>query len=394
MKFGWKMRVGLVLSAIWLCVVFLVAEERSSVWQVLGIGLLPLVFVWGIIWSVSGWRSQRPAKPEASAADELATKRRRNLRLRTAFAAVAIIGLGLFSATWQADAANNEGLDIARWFGEWLAYGLFAYVVLRFTPKVPPSLAIALASLVTAVGVNYKTHSVIALKRQGIDSLAKAAPLIIKMQSGAAVNDQDVLEAKTGLFEPFLLASATYFRDVLAIESEYQKAIDALDLGSVMTPISLASADSRASSRIKLQLLHKATAEYKTKVELVAGRARLGMTAAQSQTPTEMSDALMRGFDESTEQLSRHLNELVASEREINTAVTATLDLMDAHQGKYAFVKGPPANLIFSDEELLGKYRLLVNDIMDASQRATDLQNRLAELQSSKTDHLTKLLKR
>ena len=45
MKLVWKTRVGLVLSAVWLCLVFLVADEYQRLGQVLGLGLLPLVVI-------------------------------------------------------------------------------------------------------------------------------------------------------------------------------------------------------------------------------------------------------------------------------------------------------------------------------------------------------------
>jgi hypothetical protein len=59
MKFGWKTRIGLVLSAVWLCLLFLSSDKYDSVGQVLGIGFLPLIVIWGIVWAVAGWRAER-----------------------------------------------------------------------------------------------------------------------------------------------------------------------------------------------------------------------------------------------------------------------------------------------------------------------------------------------
>ena len=222
MKFGWKMRVGLVLSAVWLCLVFLVADDYRRMSQVLGLGFLPLVVIWGIVWAVAGWRAQRPSKPATPEEAVLEALRKRSLGIRTTIAVVAVIGMGLLAATYQFHAADNEagGSAIAGWFGEWLVYGLFAYAVFRFIPRTPPGFAIVLASLVVVGGVNYKTYAAISEDRQAFASLAKAAPLIIKIQSGAAVIDHEVKDAHVGIMEPLMLAQAAYSRDVIAIASD------------------------------------------------------------------------------------------------------------------------------------------------------------------------------
>jgi hypothetical protein len=396
MKFGWKTRVGVVLSAVWLCLVFLVADDYHRIGQVLGLGFLPLVILWGIVWAVAGWRAQRPTKPEMPEATVLEAKRKRSHRIRTFIAVVAVLAIGLFAATWQFHAADNEagGNAVASWFGEWLVYGLFAYVVFRLPPRTPPGFAAVLAALVAVGGVNYKTHAAISEDRQALASLAKATPLINKIQSGAQVSDQEVKDAQVGMMEPLMLAQAAYSRDVIAITATYTKAISGLQPELMLTPTSLASPSIRVQTRAKLTVWQQATANYKSQLDAATARGKLGIQAAQSQMPAAMAGPASKGFDESSAQLSAYVGALVSSEKEASGTITAILDLMDASPGSYAVDKGPPVNLLFRDEATLARYRQLMNSVMAASQRETEAQARLVKAQSNRTDKLTDLLKR
>lgn len=390
MKLGWKTRIGLVLSAVWLCLVFLVADEYRRLGQVLGLGVLPLVIIWGIVWAVAGWRAQRPEKPTTPEAVQLDAKARRSLRIRTAIAVVVVLGLGMFAATWQFHAANNEagGNALGYWFGEWLVYGLIAYAILRAMPKLPAGLPAVLAALIIIGAVNYKAHRVIAEDRQALESLAKATPLINKIQSGTPVSDQDVSDARVGMMEPLVLAQAIYGREVLAITATYQKTIGGMQPELMLTPTSLASPGIRVLTRGKLKLWQQATADYKTQLEAATARGKLATQAAQSQMPEAISGAASKGFDEASAQISAYLAILVKSDTEARQAVAGMLDLMDTNPGGYTVHKGPPVNLMFRDEELLAKYRQLMGALMAANQRQ---QEGLARLTQDQTDNTTKL---
>ncbi|MDR6523084.1 hypothetical protein J2789_005774 [Variovorax paradoxus] len=230
MNFGWKTRVGLVLSAVWLCLVFLGSDEYHRSGQVLGIGMLPLVLIWGGVWAVAGWRAQRPAKPQISEEVLAEVKRKRTSEIRTIFAVTLICTVGILAATWQLRASGSEAdtPSISRWLGEWLIYGLVAYFIFRAIPRQSAGLAAILASLVIVGGVNYRAYASVAEQRQAIDSLARATPLFNKIQAGNPVTEEEVRNAHIGLFEPLVLAQATFGREVLAITTTYEKTVAAL----------------------------------------------------------------------------------------------------------------------------------------------------------------------
>lgn len=396
MNFGWKTRFGIVISAVWLCLVFLASDNYGRLNQVLGLGLLPLVIVWGIVWAVSGWRSQRPKTTVELEGSAREASRARRANVRISGAAVAILCIGMIAASGQFHAAGNETGESAlpRLFGEWLVYGLFSYVVFRLIPKTPAGFAAVAASLVVAGGVNYKTHAMISEERQVLDSLAKATPLINKLHSGFQVDAQEIKAANIGLFEPLLLAQAAYNRDLVGINEGYTKAIEGLQLGLMLTPSSLASPSIRAQSRAKLELWLQVVADYKNQVKAVTSRARLGIQAAQLQMPEAMAGSAVIGFNEFSSRLDTYLEGVDNARLEASEGVAVVLDLMDANPGGYVLDKGPPENLLFRDEELLSIYRRHLSSISAASKHESEAQASLAKAQSERIDALADLLKR
>lgn len=396
MKFGWKNRVALVLSAVWLCLVFLLADDYTRIGQVIGFGLLPLVILWGIFWAFTGWRAQRPARAENRGMMTAETKTKWSNRVRTSIAVVTVLTIGLFAATWQFQAAGNEsgGNLIGFWFGKWLVFGFFAYFAFRLIPRRPPGLAVIAAACVVVCGVNYKTHRAISEDREAFDSLAKAAPFIIKIQSGGQVSDQEVKDANVGMIQPILLALASYSRDVVTIAGTYNKVISDLQLELVLSPASLESPRIRIQTHEKLKTWQQATAEYKNQLEAATARGKLGIKAAQSQMPATLANSASKGFDESSLQLSAYVAGLVASENDARRAIKEILDLMDSSSGNYVVDKGPPATLLFGDQATLVRYRQLMNTVTASSQRETEAQARLIKAQSNLTDKMTDLLTR
>ena len=253
---GWKTRIGLVLSAIWLCLVFLVANEYQRLGQSLAIGVLPLVVIWGIVWAVSGWRAQRSPRQQVEEAALAEMRATRKARIQTAVALVVVFTLGLFAATWQFKMADNEAGShaVASWFGEWLVYGLIAYAILRAIPKMPYGVPAVLAAVITVGAVNWKAYAAITEDRRALESLARATPLTNKVQSGVPVSDKEVVDARIGVLEPLLLAQAAYGREVAAIATNYQQAIAGLAPEQMLTPASLGSSDVRFQTGAKLKI--------------------------------------------------------------------------------------------------------------------------------------------
>lgn len=396
MKFGWKARIGMVLSAVWLCLVFLIADDYRRIGQVLGLGLLPLVVIWGIVWAIAGWRTQRSAKPETIQAAVFESRRKLQDQARAVIAVVAVLGIGLFAATWQLHAADNETGESAvfRWFGEWMVYGLVAYVIVRFIPRQPPGLAAVLAALVVVGGVNYKAHAAISEERQALSSLSRAAPLLNKMQTGAAVSDQEVKDARVGVLEPLLLAQANFGREVAVIADTYQTAVTQLAFEKMLLPASLAAPNGRYETRTKLKIWAQAANEYSSQVASATARAKLGVKAAVRQMPEVYARSTKSGFEESAAQMTAFVDRHVTMENEAGQAVTALLDLLDSNPNAFVVDRGPPPNLLFRDEAVLAAYRERLNAVLDVGKREGENQALFMQTQASRTERLEGMLKK
>jgi hypothetical protein len=395
MSMGWKTRVCIVLSAIWLCLVFLLADTDARLGSKLGFGLFPLIVLWGVVWAVTGWRAQRAPKPELPEAIVSEVKRKRMLGLRSFFTVVAVLTIGVSTAVWQAHLDNNEraGNAVSYVLGQWIVYGLLAYGVFRSTAKIPRGLPAVLATIVVVGGVNYKTYAAISQDREAKISLAKAAPLLNKMQSGVQVSEQEIKSARIGLLEPLVLAQAAFGSDVIAISTAYTRVISDLKLEQMLTPTSLASRNIRNQSRVQLRQWQQATLDFKSQLQAAAARGRLGVQAAELQMPVAMSGSSVKGFDESVARLRAYGDNLVSLGNDSRDAVSSILDLMDANTDAYSVDKGPPANLLFSDEIVLGRYQQLIGLVISAGQRETEATAALVSAQSAWTEKFTDLLR-
>ena len=70
---SWKIRLGIVASALWLLYAF--AETDGDGEGFLLGGLAPIVLGWGIAWIVAGWRAARRTVPIAPAVNLALTNR-------------------------------------------------------------------------------------------------------------------------------------------------------------------------------------------------------------------------------------------------------------------------------------------------------------------------------
>lgn len=324
-------------------------------------------------------------------------RQRRRGRIRTAVTVVAVLGLGMAAAVWQVHAGGHGSAGmvlLSDWLGQGLAYGLVAYALLHFSRKAPPGLAAVVACLVIVGTVNYQAYRAVSLDRQAIASLARSAPLLTKIQSGAVVTEQEVRAANVGMLEPLILAQAAYSRELIAHAEAFQKAVSALQTGQMLTPASLASPGLRAQTRARLGRWRQAMAEYKTGVHAATARGKLGVQAAQVQMPAAMAGSPAQGFDAWTAELGAFIDTLEASETEAMGKIAAILDLMDAQPRGYFLDPGPPADLVFREQAMLDSYRTLVGAVVAAGQREQEAKALLDKAQSERADKITGLLKR
>lgn len=373
MTVGWKTRAGIVLSGAWLFLVLLIADDHSRFQQTLGLGLFPLLIIWGIVWVVHGLKAQRKAASESGqkSADTPEKKSTTKRNALTALAAMLVLFVGIYIATYQTETTRYAvDTDVAYLVGNWFVWGLIAFFLLRAVIKKPPWLPAIAASLVLVGGLNYTVHNSVSEQEEILGSAARAAPLLTKIGAGQAVSEREVLAQRIGALEPIVLAHAAFGRDLLSIRDKYDSSIASLDLGAVLTPASLASPSHRAESRRKIELMREAMNQFQTSVKASVAQNRIAIVAGYSLLPDRLRASGLSGLDDGMTQFSSLLTTLAQADRDLRSAATDLLDLMDANAGRYAAVKGPPANLLFRDEPTLRRYQSLISSI----EKAADLE--------------------
>lgn len=397
MKFRWKVSAGLAVLAMGLQAALKPTDDGNSE-VALGVAVLalPLVVVWGIAWALISWINRPTAEVDRSEAALLASRQKRRDGVRNLFIAATIVGVGVLATYGQLHLANHKaaGPAIARLLVTWVLYGLFAYAIVRAVPRIHRSAPAVIAATVIAAGVNYYTYTGLSEERQARASLAKAAPLIKRIQAGTPVSDQEVREARIGILEPILLVKAAYTRDVNAIGATYTQEIEALHPPLMLAPATLVSPSLRAQTRAKLKKWQQLSSSYKSQVEAAGARGKHAIRAAEAQLPASMSGSGTKGFDQSAALLNSYAANLVASDAAAGAAISTLLDFMDIHPDRYALDnKASPARLLFSDEPTLARYRELMGRVVASFEQEKKAKERLLQTQAAQNARIDELIK-
>lgn len=377
MALGWKTRVGIVISAIWLILAYVIGDSGDRLSTFLLLGALPLLLVWGLVWAIAGWRAQRPARPAEEVAAARGTNRKRTL---SGIGSFVIVGLGLLAASMQLSSAGSGG-SVAYYFGQWVVGGLVAAVLLSALSSRYPGIVSVGAALVVAIGVNWSAHSQVSEERAIRESLARATPLFAKMQT-EQVQDQEVMQARVGLFEPALLAQAAFSRELWQNTLAYQKDLESLDLESIFTPARLATDDGRQQSRLVIGRWTAATNEFNTAQTAALARAKARMQAAAEQMPESHRSPFLDGFARGSGRMETYLRDFYAVQLEGVKASTELIDLLDNNQGQFELFKGPPPNLLFRTDALLQEYRQRFKRVTDVANKEQSVRNQFQAAQS------------
>lgn len=391
---GWKRRAGIVLSAIWLCLVFLVADHYERFTQTLAVGVLPLILCWGVVWAFVGWR--RESRPGGEPLAPTGRGERLVKTLKLVATVVAIVFVGLYVAGLQFDSIGDHGpTPVATWFGEWTVYGLLMWGVLRAAlPAHRQTWASVVAALFIVIGVNWYAYGEVSQARAAIESLVRATPLMEKIQSGTVVSDEEVRVAKIGLLEPVVLAQAKYSREILEANRIIEKAASDLAEANILHPETLATEDGRRTARLKIEMFDKAALTYQAQLELIDSRRRMQVAAAVSSVPKQHAARVQSGMDEGTQQFKRHSQVQLRAIKVSKDSVVGILDLLDANADKFSLYKGPPPNLRFSDLGVLGQYRSHVANLTAASNDEEESRAAFVKAQAEAARKVEKALSR
>lgn len=390
MQFGLKVRVGLTLSAIWICIVALTANEYQSGTTTFGIAALPLVVLWGLGWSVSGWLEKRRLAVTSGSAP---AGSRMLPALKYAALVLTVVVLGIIGAHMYANFRDAEAaqVDIARLVGEWSVYSALAYVALRLAPGYTRKTPGLLTALVFIVGLNYSSYKQVDLLVRTKQSLAVATPLFMKVQSGGIIDEAEIKSANVGFFEPFLLAVADSNKRLVLAQRRYEKEINESGFGEVLAPSSLASPSGRVRARAVIANVERITNEYLIEAEAAfkAGKASVKSTVVQM--PNEYA-SVFEGYARTADESLNQLQRLRDIEARLFRCASDIVALIESAPGGVKASPGPQPLLIFSSDETNHAYNNLIGRFSDIAREEAQLNEQVMRERIEKVERLTNSL--
>jgi hypothetical protein len=346
-KLGWKGRLAVVLSVGWLLLLYALVPKEDSTKAVVGFGMLPLGFLWGVAWAIQGYRKQHP-----SANDPDATKRRRASTFRF------FLGLGILAgAIWYSHGLIGE--SVSHEIGYWVVFALILWGILRALPKVSDHAVILTIAAYSATICfqAYRSHKEIEdLKRE----IAVAAPFILRTNSGEVISETELDRANLGRLEPFIRATARYTQEQSSLIAEYQKEVAALQLDKLLDPRVLGSIEGRKISSERLDQYKRALDKLDAGLKDSWQRYFDQVSVVAAQMPPEIGNGFKSGVEKRNTRVRPLLAGWFASQRSV---IQHSLDLADyiAKLGPRVTVVQSPPNLLFSDAQALSQYRVMMD---------------------------------
>lgn len=390
MHFGLKVRVGLTLSAIWVCLVFVLADSYQSSRSTFGIAALPLVLLWGIGWVVVGWlgnrRKSRKEAPIAASVD-------RKPAFKYAATVLVVLIFGVIFANWYAEhrMAQAVAREIPRLMGEWSVYTLFAYLALRYAPGFTRAMPGLLAAVFFVAGVNYSNYKQVDLLAKTRVSLAAATPILMQIQSGMSIEAGDIRSANIGLFEPVVIAAAESAKRITAAQKNYLKELAESGFGVALAPATLSTQNGRARARFTITTVERLTNDYLLETEAALKAGNASVKSAVVQMPKELS-TVFDSYKSKTDQSLQHIQELRAIENGLIKCARDIITLLDNASGSFHVSPAPQQFLIFQQPETARAYNNLIARFGDLAKQEGDLNERVRKQQVEGVDKLANAL--
>ena len=356
-------RVGCVLSAAWLAIVEFGARLGLPDWrqpeQLLTHAALPVAAVWGLAWVIGRIRaSQSPSPTRSNPGDN-----------RWHFATILVLAIGLIGAYLAVDGARlfYDSNGVTRTIAYWAMIGAIAGFAAAAICRHALGLPLLVAALVAVAGIDWKYGADVWESHLMTQSYVKSVPLLNRIETGAEVSDQQIRDAQVGIYEPLLLAEATYRRNAEAIDKAYSGVLANLGIRELMSPRSLTTPSGLAAARTALATLRSSLDDYATGMDTIGQRDRAAMQAVLEKSPAQVRNRVGPGIASGVAQRAEMTRQVIQHERAMADAFTGIVDLLATHPGKYRLAPGTN-QLQFADVDLLTRYNDHVRAAHDAAQ--------------------------
>lgn len=353
-KISWKARVGIVLSGLWLVLVYMFASESES-WRSLSVifGVAPVAFIWGCVWVLKGFFAQRKRTDNLNVISSVDKKEKRaTLYRRLGGIALALIGLVL--AYSYGEKLGNGAEKAGETLGYYLLFCLIGVAIwsksgLKKNQKGYIALIIGAVYL---FGGSYDAYKMNAEHKEITQMLQLLTNYTIKLSSGDLVTAAEIKKANLGKYEPFVLSLQEFHAKELSGLHEYSQLVDDAEIPSIINASITSTPDGINNARKHINMLILGIGKIESEINSLS--IRFVATEKSISMPESFRVGLMSKLENNMESSRKTFAEFWEIERDLMVVLQKRIDLLENEKGQY--VISSKNKILFKNQNDLDEY--------------------------------------
>ena len=368
-EIGWKKRLALVLSVLWLVLALVVSRgERDSFGTFLILGALPLAVLWGIACVWSCFRKNRPAVqtngiPPAQL-DMPVPRAKLFTSLGLVLAAVAIGLLYYALSESQTFGAAKIGYMIGFYF--WVPIAV--YFIWKYQLGARKGRGVLLIGLAFLAVSGYESYAMLRETAEAKRLLAGAQGMMLKLMSGERVERSEV--TGYGQFTPALLLMQDFVASVQTDFLALNQSIERSELETLLTPRVLR--DPAAMSQAKRRLVSLRQQIDDTERRILAAYARFPSSIDHSDLPYRFKAEFRSGAERGVASGRASMATFFRIQRQFIDEALSLLTFLQQRKGSYAF-RGD--QILFAVQDDLNRYNGHIQKIQQLALQEAEWRN-------------------
>lgn len=397
-EFGWKMRLSILLSALWLGIIYFTSGYETNRGEYFFLfGIVPISLLWGFAWVLSGYkktRKKRPVTPNLPpipistptppVSPSFQSRWKKLLSILSVLCFAAALGILIYSA-------NKVGVDAVAKIGYLAGYSIWIaiiiYLVWRFVLKKRERFGLFLFSLCFLALSAYESQSMIREMEESRYFLEAFQKMIVQTWSGERITKVEI--EKFGRLSPLMSVSYDFFIKIQNSYLSFQKEVEESNLDNALTPKNLKSPNSIFSTRERLIYLSGKIDE--TEKLLFYEYGRFPNTVDATPVAPHFKSEFKKGFERGVVKQKKAITAFFQIEREIMKESILLLTFLQKRQGLYT-VRGE--EILFVNRRDVDEYNSHLNRIRDLALQESEWQNAQYKTAFEKIGEMDKLIKK
>jgi len=380
---GWKTRIGLVVSAIWVVAVYaLAANERNSSTVFLLLGVAPIALLWGAIWVIRGYRAEKPA-PIPRAPDP----RRKGAWTRRAVGLV-LLSAGLIAVSYFSQKAGYGSERLGYLFGYYIWGLLLVWAIWVSAFKRLPGGFLLLTGLMYASAATWESVKFDREFTEGNNFAKYGSALLARSIAGESVSYDDIRNAKLGRLEPLLVVMTDFISSSTAAQRKFQAVADNSHVDTLLSPATLATSEGLSEAEMRLAAVKLALEQSLSEYRQVRQRFEIDLKALD--VPGNAKQAVLAGYQKSPAFDDGAIAEYYEIEESTMKSMSDLIAFLKSRQGHYIL---GDKRLLFSNQQDLATYNQYIESVLQGAVREASWQRGMQERSNSKLKALSNMAK-